>query len=61
MTPEKFIARQRLSKQAPVEIYLHITIEEFVSKQWNDKHTTIGVLLETVFYLVHANGLYRVS
>jgi hypothetical protein len=25
------------------------TIEEPVSKQWIDKHTTIGVLLETVF------------
>jgi hypothetical protein len=28
---------------------MHATIEVPVSKQWIGKHTTIGILLETVF------------
>jgi hypothetical protein len=47
--PEYFIARQQLCKQVPEEVNTHATTEEPVSKQWIGKHTTIGVLLETVF------------
>jgi hypothetical protein len=45
----KFNARQRLGKQVPAEMNMHATIEEPISKQPIGKHTTIGVLLETVF------------
>jgi hypothetical protein len=38
---------------------MHATIEEPVSKQRNGKHTTIGVLLETVFSVEAAMRLYN--
>jgi hypothetical protein len=44
-----FLARQQLGKQVPVEMSLHAAKEEPVTKQRVGKHTTRGVLLETVF------------
>jgi hypothetical protein len=50
MEPEEtFIAMQRLGKHIPAEMNRHATIERLVFKQRIDKHSIIGVLLETVF------------
>jgi hypothetical protein len=38
---------------------MHATIEEPVSKQWIGKHTTIGVLLETLFSIRSVQSGYK--
>jgi hypothetical protein len=41
---------ERLDKHIPAEMNTHATIEEPVSKQQIDKHTTIEVLLECFLF-----------
>jgi hypothetical protein len=51
MTPESWIS-SLLSNgwiEIPAEMNIHATTEEPISKQRIGNHTTIGVLLETVF------------
>jgi hypothetical protein len=43
------VSRQRICKHIPPETNTHTTIEEPVSTKHIGKHTTIGILLETVF------------
>jgi hypothetical protein len=50
------IARQRLSKNIHAATNTHPTTEESISKQRFDKHTTIWVLLETVFCVLSAKN-----
>jgi hypothetical protein len=67
MTPESrnsgvnktSIARERLGKHILAATNTHATIEDPVSKQRIEKHTTIGVLLETVFYCRSLQSGYK--
>jgi hypothetical protein len=49
---------QRLGKQVPAEMNTH-AVEEPVSKQQISKHTTIGVLLETMFSVWSVQSGYK--
>jgi hypothetical protein len=52
------VFRERNSKHIPPTTYTH-AIEESVSKQRIGEHTTIGVLLETVFSLLSMQSGYK--
>jgi hypothetical protein len=55
--PEKTsIARQLLSNQVPVEMNMHTTIEDPISKQWVCNNSR-GIVGNCVFYLVHTAWL----
>jgi hypothetical protein len=56
---ETFIARQRLGKHIPAAANTLIRKEETVSKQRIGKHTTIRVLLETVFSFRSVQSSYK--
>jgi hypothetical protein len=56
---ETHIARQRLGKHILATTDKHATMEEPVSKQRIGKHTTIGVLLDTVFSIRSLQSGYK--
>jgi hypothetical protein len=56
---ETSITRQLLGKYIPAATNTHGAIEEPVSKQRIGKHTTIGVLLETVFSVRSLQSSYK--
>jgi hypothetical protein len=57
--PEQtYIATQRLGKHMRAAVNTRATIEEPVSKQRIGEHT-IGVLLETVFYVPSVQSGYK--
>jgi hypothetical protein len=53
------IGRQRLGKHIPAATNTLATIENPVSKQQIGTHTTIGVLLETMFSVLSVQNGYR--
>jgi hypothetical protein len=53
------VYRERIGKHGPAATKSHATREEPVSKQRIGKHTTIGVLLETVFSVRSLQSCYK--
>jgi hypothetical protein len=56
---ETSIAKKRLGKHFPAATNTHATIEESFPEQQLGKHTTIGVLLETVFSVQLVQNGYK--
>jgi hypothetical protein len=52
---------QQIDKHIPVATNTHATIEEPISKKGIDKHTTTGVLLETVFSVRSVQNVIKKS
>jgi hypothetical protein len=53
------VARQQLGKHIPVAMNTHATIDEPVSKRQIGKHTTIGLLFETVVSVRSVQSGYK--
>jgi hypothetical protein len=53
------VSREWICKHIPVVTNMHAAIEKPISKQRVGKHTTIGVLLETVFSVWSVQSAYK--